>query len=278
MKRADLDSVSLEYEEVGDGEPIVAIHGALIADSFRPLVTESTLTDRYRLITYRRRGYESGIPADAGVSIGQQAADCRDLMDHLGIERAHIVAHSLGGVIALQLALDAPESISSLALLEAALMVGGSRHEYRESLEQDQARYRESDVELVVENFLRVRFGDDPRAVLESFLPEGFEQGVSNASTFFEFEIPALMQWGFSEEQAGRIHQPVLVALGSDSVGLSPRFQETYDGLLDWLPNAEGFILPGATHAMQMQNPHTMGEALVAFFDRNPIPSKDAER
>ncbi len=65
--------------------------------------------------------------------------------------------------------------------------------------------------------------------------------------------------------------QPVLVVLGGGSHALSPRFEETKRLLLAWLPRAEGFILPGAAHGLQLQNPRGLAEALAAFFARHPI-------
>jgi pimeloyl-ACP methyl ester carboxylesterase len=56
MDTAFIDDIKLEYEVSGTGEPVVFIHGALIADSFRPLLTEPVLAHRYRLIVYHRRG------------------------------------------------------------------------------------------------------------------------------------------------------------------------------------------------------------------------------
>ena len=56
--------------------------------------------------------------------IGQQVADARALLRHLGITRAHIAGHSYGAAIALQWALDAPDEVQSLALLEAPLFCG----------------------------------------------------------------------------------------------------------------------------------------------------------
>ena len=57
MDRAEIDGITLEYEDSGVGEAVVCIHGAFIADAFRPLLSESSLADRYRLISYHRRGY-----------------------------------------------------------------------------------------------------------------------------------------------------------------------------------------------------------------------------
>jgi len=68
-----------------------------------------------------------------------------------------------------------------------------------------------------------------------------------------------------------RLPQPVLAVLGAESEALWPRFGETHRLLLDWLPHAEGFVLPGATHAMQLQNPRGLAEALAAFWAHHPL-------
>ena len=110
MDRAVIDGITLEYEDSGAGEPVVCIHGAFIADAFRPLLAERSLASRYRLITYHRRGYGGSSGRREAVSLAQQAEDCRRLLSYLGVERAHVVGHSFGGLIGIQLALDAPRA------------------------------------------------------------------------------------------------------------------------------------------------------------------------
>ena len=66
--------VELEYDVVGAGEPVVFIHGAFIADTFRLLLAEPVLVGRYQLILYRRRGYVGSSRVSVPVSVGQQAA------------------------------------------------------------------------------------------------------------------------------------------------------------------------------------------------------------
>src|SRR5215218_9684751 len=104
LNRASVDGAELEYEVTGTREPVVFIHGAFIADTFRPLLAEPSLAGRYRLILYHRRGYADSSRASGPVSVAQQAADCRALLRHLGVQRAHVVGHSYGGIVALQLA------------------------------------------------------------------------------------------------------------------------------------------------------------------------------
>ena len=95
---------------------------------------------------------------------------------------------------------------------------------------------------------------------------------MANAWATFELDI-GLLDWHFGEAEARRITQPVLVVLGGESAVLSPRFEETYRFLLDQLPHPEGFVLPDATHFLQLETPaaaHGMAESLADFYARHP--------
>jgi pimeloyl-ACP methyl ester carboxylesterase len=277
MERADVDGITLEYEVSGRGEPVVLIHGVLIADAFRPLLAEPSLTDRYTLVNFHRRGYAGSTHSLAPVSIGQQAADCRGMLDCLGVERAHVVGHSFGGAIALQLALDTPAVVHSLVLLEPALMIGVSAEAYREALARGRQRYREAGAAVVANEFLQARW-PGYRDKLDHALPGAFAQAVADAGTFFELEVPALLDWRFDAAEARQITQPVLSVLGGKSEALWDRFGETHKWILDWLPHAAGFVLPGATHLMQIEHPRGLAEALAAFYARHPFPTELGRR
>jgi pimeloyl-ACP methyl ester carboxylesterase len=270
LERARTDGAELEYEVSGRGEPAVFIHGAFIADTFRPLLAEPSLAGHYRLILYHRRGYAGSSRASEPVSVAQQAADCRALLHHLGVERAHVVGHSYGGIVALQLALDAPSVAHSLALLEPGLMVGAGAQGYRESLARGVERYREAGPEVVVDEFLQGRW-PGYRATLDRVLPGAFAQAVADAVTWFERDASGQLGWHFGEAEVRRIGQPTLSVLGGESDALGPRFGETHRLLLEWLPHAEGFVLPGATHFMQIENPRGVAEVLAAFWARHRL-------
>jgi pimeloyl-ACP methyl ester carboxylesterase len=272
MERATIDGITLEYEVAGAGEPVVLIHGSFVADAFRPLLAEPTLTDRYRLIGYHRRGYAGSGHTPSPVTLERQAADCRALLRHLGVERAHVVGHSFGGCVAVQLTLDTPDLVHSLALLEPALMVGTSAEAYREALVRSGQRYREVGAAVAVDEAIQARW-PGYRDRLDRVLPGAFAQAVADAGTAFEQDHAHLLGWRFGEAEARRIAQPVLCVLGSESEALWPRFGETHRLLLAWLPQAEAFILPGATHFLQVENPHDMAEGLATFYARHPLPA-----
>jgi pimeloyl-ACP methyl ester carboxylesterase len=105
--------------------------------------------------------------------------------------------------------------------------------------------------------------------VLDQELPGAFEQHVADADTFFLHEAPAVLHWLFTREDARRITQPVLMAIGAKSDDAMTN--SIQDVLLSWLPNAEPFVLPDATHLMQVENPRGMAEGLVAFYARHPL-------
>jgi pimeloyl-ACP methyl ester carboxylesterase len=272
MERADINSATLAYAVTGAGEPVVCIHGAFIADTFQPLLTEPSLAGRYQLITYHRRGYAGSSRAPSPTSIGQQAADCRALLAHLGVGRAHVVGHSFGGAVALQLALDTPDLVHSLALIEPGLMIGASGGPYREALARGRQRFREVGAAAVVDEFLQARW-PGYRDQLDHVLPGGFEQAVADAATWFESELPAQLVWHFATGEARQIPQPALSVLGGESERLWDRFGETHRWILEWFPHAGGVTLPGAAHFPQLEHPRALAQALAAFFVHHPLPA-----
>jgi pimeloyl-ACP methyl ester carboxylesterase len=271
MEHTDVTGTTLEYAVTGAGEPVVCIHGAFIADTFQPLLAEPSLASRYQLITYHRRGYAGSSRIPGPTSIGQQAADCRALLAHLDVERAHVVGHSFGGAVALQLALDAPAVVHSLALIEPGLMIGASGGPYREALARGGRRYQEVSAAEVVDEFLQAR-SPGYRDRLARLVPGAFAQAVADAGTWFETELPAQLAWHFDTAEARQITQPVLSVLGGQSEALWDRFGETHRWILDWLPHAEGVVLPGTTHFPQIERPRPLAEGLAAFFARHPYP------
>jgi pimeloyl-ACP methyl ester carboxylesterase len=271
MNRAVLDDVELEYELHGDGEAVMLIHPGIFADWLTPLLREPALISRYRLVHYHRVGCAGSSHVAGPVSLARQAAHGRFLMQHLGIARAHVVGHSSSGNIALQLALDAPDIVQSLAVLEPALMSVPSAPRSRAFVGTAVQLYRTGDKAGAIDTFLRGTCGAGYRTALDRVLPGAFEQHVTDADTFFEQELTALQQWSFRQEDASRVTQPSLAVVGARSLELDPIWGERQQLLLDWLPHVEPFVLPDATHLLQVENPRGMAEGLAAFFARHPL-------
>ncbi len=270
MQRARIDRAELEFEVTGTGEPVLLIHGAFIAEAYAALCGEPALSG-YRLVRYHRRGYAGSSPVKAPFSIGQQVADCRALLEHLGIERAHVVGHSSGGAIALQLALDAPQVVHSLILLEPGLLDVPSGALLPQVFEPVLAQYGAGDKESAADSFLRWAIGQEYRAWLDRLIPGAFEQLVADADTFFVVELPSVQEWRFTREDARRITQPVLGVLGAESASIWPGWNEVQERLREWLPQTEPFVVAGANHALEERDPRGVADAMAPFLARHPM-------
>jgi len=267
MQIAEVGGNGLEFESRGTGEPVVLIHGSVVADSYVPMLAEPSLA-RFRLVRYRRRGYGGSTHSPPPVSLADQAADCAALIRHLGIGSAHVVGHSYGGAIAMQLALDFPAAVHSLSLLEPALIfkVPGTA-QWSERMVPMRAKYESGDKSGALEHFMREIEGPGWRGAVDS-VPGAWQMAIADADSFFQIEGLALLQWLFGASEAQRVSQPILAMVGADS---PPAFHEAHALAVSWFPRAEPVEIPGATHMLMMVKPRVVAEALSSFFSRHSL-------
>lgn len=271
MKRIAVEGVRLACWVAGHGAPVVLVHAAGLADFFAPLF-HSGLRDRVRLISYHRVGYGRSDRATQSTQISDQANQCRALLEHLGFPRAHVVGHSSGGVIAIELALRFPRTVASLSLLEPSLRVPGSAELAARVMQPAFAAYLDGDKVKAMDTFLAGVCGPDYPELIDRMLPAGSRrQGVIDADTLFGVEAPSVGRWGFDPDMLTRLAMPVLSVMGERSDEVSPVSREAHELLISRIPNAEGYVLPGATHLLQVHNPEDLAIAIADFVDRHPI-------
>jgi pimeloyl-ACP methyl ester carboxylesterase len=263
-----LKAEGLEYEANGNGEVVLLIHGALVADAFVPLMREAALADRYRLIRYRRRGYGGSDPVSGAFSLEQQAQDASALMKHLGVERAHVIGHSGGGAIAVQLAIEAPSLVHSLVVLEPAIMPADAIAAFLEAAAPLLEAYRSGDVAKALDLWMSAVSAPDWRSAAAKTVPGGAEQAEKDAATFFEVELPTIREWVFDGDRLGHISQPVLYVMGSES---GPRFEAAKQHFRTLIPHTEEVVVPGVNHLMQMRDPKRVAAPIAEFLSRQAL-------
>lgn len=270
MERVTLNGADIEYKVQGSGEPLLLIHGSIIADAFFPLLNQPGIANNYRVVSYHRRGFAGSARAQNPYTIRQQAADAHALLHHLDIPRAHVAGHSYGGAIALQLAIDKTVNVHSLALLEPALLNSvPSGPTFWEGVAAVGEMYEKGDKIGTTDAFLTAVCGPDYQQLLNAFLPPGtFALAVSDLDTFFQVEMPALRRWHVSAEDAKRIQQPVLSVVGRDTESY---FREAHELVQQWIPQTEELAIPQATHALQYMNPGAVADGLVRFLVKHTM-------
>jgi esterase len=239
MPEVHVNGVRLYYEEHGQGEPMLCIHGtSSSAMVWRPAAIDE-LSGLGRVILYDRRGCtRSERPDPYETSVVQHADDAAALLEALEAEQAVVIGRSYGGETAIELALRHPSSVRALVLLEAALLTLDEEamewaEEVRAAVEEAAAR----DMSSVAETFLRRVLGD---AQWESFPDPLRQMFVENSPAILaEFRGPWVEA---TAADLARIDVPTLLVVGE---GSPPAFRRVTERMAAAIPNSRRVLVGG---------------------------------
>lgn len=252
MQRVELDGVQVEYELTGDGQPVMLTHARPFVLWYQPLVAE---LQGVRVLRYRRE-------AGNGWRVEDDARLCSRLLEHLDIGQVHVVGHSYGGLVALELARQGQPVLRSIALLEPAtvgLLPPAEAVAARSPLLE---LARTAGTATAMDRFLRAVCGADGPEVLDSLVPGALTDALAHSPGFFAAELPAAVQWSFAPSDAGKVDVPVLHLRGSRS---APRFADSAALLEAWFPAADHRMLD-VTHFLMAEAPEATAELLGRFW------------
>lgn len=272
MELADVGGTELEIHDHGSGEPVVFIHTT--RDDWYAVLAEPALAEHFRLIYYHRRGFGNSSDDGVPLSIADHAGDCRAVMAHLGIERAHVAALSGAGTIQLQLDLDHPEVVQSLAVLEPVLPVVTERFNQQSSELQDvlavaMPLLEQGQIADGIDTLFRYLSGPNYAEEFDRHLPAGwFDRLLADWDTAARYDVATMNAWPFDAEDAARINAPVLNLKGEHSTA---EHHACHDAIKVWIPHAENAVLRDTAHSMPQTNPKGTAEVLADFFARHPI-------
>lgn len=251
MAEVDVNGVRIYYEEHGQGDPILCIHGtASSAKVWRPAAV-ATLSALGRLILYDRRGCtRSQRPDPYETSVAQHAEDAAALLIQLDATPAVVIGRSYGGETAIELALRHPDCVRALVLLEAASLTldrkaGTWGAKLRAAVEKAAAR----DVSSAAEAFLRRVLGDQQ---WESFPNSVRQMFVDNSPAILaELRGPWL---DATAADLARINVPTLLVAAE---GSPPAFRRVTERMAAAIPNSR-MILVGGGHFIDPGQPDVL--------------------
>lgn len=260
-KVIEVDGVPLHYIEKGSGPAIVMIHGfGGQTFSFRYQIEEFSSDHRCVAIDLKGFGY-SGRPAGGDYSLEEQARLVLGAMDHLGIEKAVLIGHSMGGEVVARAAAMAPERVEKLVLVAAPTGYPiwlGPRVPWGKPMLRAFAR-------LARRNARRNLFYDNKAVDLDAILAEYEKPGRIYGSLDTVWEM-----WADLRRQPkldfSKLTMSVLIMWAEKERVL------IFDRrVLSWLrkriPHAELVTIPRSGHMLLEEQPEASNNALRTFID-----------
>jgi len=265
---ADLGGLRLYYEIQGSGNPLIMIMGLGADSSWWPPRLLSLLSREFRLIVFDNRGAGRSDKPDEPYTVKDMAGDVVGLMDYLGVERAHILGVSMGGMIAQELAISHPERVSKLVLVSTG--PGGScgappRPEAMEHLLMDRAA---TPLEVIVARTIEALF---PREWLEKHREEVEElaRRISRhpiPAYSYARQLEAAMSFDACD-RLGLIKAPTLVVSGGKDLILPP---ENARVLAERIPKARLVIFEDSGHGLIVQRLDDFARLVADFLKEDP--------
>jgi 3-oxoadipate enol-lactonase len=256
--------VSVHVEVAGRGPAVVLIHAG-ICDSRMWDPQWGVLTREHRAMRLDLRGYGRS-PLEPGPLCHGQ--DVLDAMDRHDFPQAALVAASMGGAVALDIALAAPERVGALALLDPALDGFTFSPGLLARWEEEETAIERGDLDRAVE--LNVRLWVDGPERPPGSAPADVRALVTQMQRHaFELQLAAgdgvedrMLSTGMAQRLA-EITAPALVLCGEHDV---PDFREIAELLARSLPNGRAETVPGAAHLPSMEQPELVEDLLVPFL------------
>jgi pimeloyl-ACP methyl ester carboxylesterase len=263
------DGVRLHYEEAGSGTPLVFVHE--FAGDWRSWEPQLRCFSRYyRVVTYSARGFRpSDVPEDpAAYSQAHARDDVIAVLDHLGIDRAHVVGLSMGGFAALHVGIAHPQRARSLVVAGCGY---GAAPDQRPKFERECEAAAQGFETLGAEAARQYALGPtrvqhqnkDPRGWAEfaARLGEHDWRGQANTIRGVQMKRPSL--WELVEDMR-RIDVPTLIVTGDeDDPCLEPALL-----MKRAIPTSGLVVLPQSGHTINLEEPDAFNRALLEFFMR----------
>jgi pimeloyl-ACP methyl ester carboxylesterase len=262
MPKVPINEIELYYEIHGDGIPLLLIAGlASDSQSWQPVIDK--FSSRCQVITIDNRGVGRTSPLVTETNIHVMAADCLELIRHLGLKSINVLGHSMGGFVAQEFAITYPECVDKLILVATS----SSNSRRNNALFSNWALALEAglDLKLWFRNIFywifSARFFEDERAV-EDAVRFAVEYPYPQSPVAFRNQVNATTEFS-CVNQLSSIAAKTLVIGGKDDLLFSVQECTSF---AKRIPGAMFIEIENAAHSIHMENPCAFSRAVLDFL------------
>jgi 3-oxoadipate enol-lactonase len=257
MPKVRINDIDLYYESTGQGPPVLLIHG--LGSSTRDWEPQiAAFPAHYRVVAFDVRGHGQSDKPPGPYSVPLFTADTAELIRSLEIGPCHIIGISMGGMIAFQLAVDTPELVKSLVIVNSAPEM---------IVRTFQDRLNVLQRSLLVRVFGMRKIGGVlssrlfPKPEQESIRQMFIERWSENDQRAYMESFRGLLGWSVSD-LLHTIMCPTLV-IASDEDYTPVSIKEKY---VERLPHAELIVIEDARHAVTAERPEEFNKVVLDFL------------
>ena len=261
-QRVSLHNVAFSYVREGKGDPVVLLHGYLFgAQWWHPQI--EALRDRYDVIAVDLRGQMGSETTDARAAydLWNQAEDIHALITQLGLSSAHVVGLSMGGMIAMRLALAHPGSVRSIVLMDTS--AAGEDREKAERYEAMRGVVAAGQIDHVLPALPPIFLADDFIESHPALVREWLEALRAANHRGIVLTGEAIDERDDIRHRLSEIEVPVLVIHGTEDVPIPVAHAEE---LVQLLPQARLELVSGG-HQSNVDRPEETSRLIRAFLD-----------
>jgi pimeloyl-ACP methyl ester carboxylesterase len=236
------------YDEQGQGEPLMLLHGGAVDARFFDGNVEE-LAQRFRVVTTDLWGHGRSPDREGPFSLESYATDVTELIERVAGGSAHVLGHSIGAAVALTLALRRPGLVRRLVLVS-----GGFSHE----------------AEIGTEGGVT----DEQVAQTVAFLGAGYGAVSPDGEEHFavvvrkDFELSA-REPELTAAEVGKVGSRTLVMVADDDVVSLDHTLELYRAI----PDSELSVVPGTSHFLLREKPDLCNAIILGFLTTDPVPT-----
>ena len=261
------DGIRIHYEVTGKSgaTPVLMIQG-LGASKNAWNLQRIAMATRFRIISFDNRGAGRSDKPTEPFTLEQMADDALAVLDAAGIETAHVVGASMGGVISQIVAVKYPHRVRSLTLVCTACR----NHPWRQELLQSWAKTAEEKgmIEVGKEAAQWVMSPRSFRRLVPAFTWMGPLAALRPRHSFVS-QIDAILNTREDlVDQLSTITAPTMVIVGNQDI-LTPRGDS--EEIAERIPNAELVVISGAAHGLMMEHSSTFNKILIEFLQRTEL-------